>query len=232
MPQGYRNEAREQADREARDKQLDAVAAVGEPEITPFILERARRKYFQQFETIQLVRDGRAMPGLPPDARASHVKYLIEQAEPDWREYEHVRSLWESQERQAAATKATKLAEENTKAAAAQATAAERAATAAEQQATAAKVQADAAAKQADLADQQTKAAKVQADAAAKQADLADQQTKAAKTQARAAMASVAIAIAVGLAVAVQTGFLVATYRLAKWQADHPPPSAATPTSP
>jgi hypothetical protein len=109
------NEGHRRANQEARDKQLDAVAAVEEPEITAFILERARRKYFQQFQVITLVRNGEARHELSIDGRAAEVRRMVEQAEPDRLEYEHLRSLWDSQERTKAARSTDALARSNTR---------------------------------------------------------------------------------------------------------------------
>jgi hypothetical protein len=216
MRQGYNpNAEKDRLNREARDKALEAAAATGEPEITPLALEKARRKYMGHLEMAALVRDERVMSNLTIDGRNAEVKRQIGWSELDRLEYEHLRSLYEAQQRREAVAEAAALARENTEAARAQGEAAAKAAAASEIQARAATTQADAAEKQAALAKAQTEAATIQAGAARKQAT--------------AAIISVVVAVLVGLAVAVQACFLVAQYRLQKWQADHPAPAAAAP---
>jgi hypothetical protein len=96
------NAERQRVDREARRLALEAGAKTGEPRISAFDLEVARRAYVSALEMANLVREGRAQPDLSIDQRSARIREIINSSELDRLDYEHKRALFEAQQQSAA----------------------------------------------------------------------------------------------------------------------------------
>jgi hypothetical protein len=119
----FANEAKRRADQAAREQQLTAAAAAGEPEVTRFDVEKARRTYTAHLEQAQMIAQGRAGPARGEERRAA-VRGAIEAAELDRVQYQHTNSRYQAQERRKLEAAQTALAQEQTTAAKVQARAA------------------------------------------------------------------------------------------------------------
>ena len=168
----------------------------------------AMAEYQRAIEAVLRIYDARAEAGI-----GGNLDARVQQAEMRRMAYEQRRSSYEAQERRTEARAAAQLAKANLEVAREQAIAATQSVTYVEKATAAAVAQAVAAAEGVRQAEAATKAAQVQASAA--------------EVQRKVGLASIAVSAIVSVAIIVQTCFLVAQYRLQKWQVDHPVPPVA-----